>query len=230
MAFLSPDKISIAPSILNADFGHLAAQLHEAERTGVEAFHLDIMDGHFVPNISFGPDIVRRVNELTALPLDVHLMISDPDFYLERFIEAGADCLTVHLEACRNPDATIQKILDHDIAAGIAVSPDTPVEVLAPVIGRLDLVLIMSVHPGFGGQKFIPATIGKLQNLSVLLGDRRGEISVQVDGGLDSSTIPQVIQSGANLLVIGSAIFRHKDIASAVHTLREIIRTNELQS
>ena len=229
MAFLSTGIISIAPSILNADFGNLAAQLRCAEAGGVDAFHLDIMDGHFVPNISFGPDIVARINELTKLTLDVHLMISDPEFFLEKFVKAGADGITVHLEACRNPAEILQKIHDSGIAAGVALSPDTPVETLSPYVDSLDLILLMSVYPGFGGQKFIPGTIQKLQDLGDIINNRRHKILVQVDGGLDSTTVPQVIQAGANVLVIGSAIFRHEDIGAAVKHLRKIISAYELQ-
>ena len=230
MPFLSGSKCSIMPSILNADFGHLAQQVKLVEDAGVEGLHLDIMDGHFVPNISFGPGIVAQVNEITNLPLDVHLMISSPDKYIKSFADAGADNITVHQEACSDLRKTIKNIHVQGINAGVSISPDTPVETISTIIDEIELVLIMSVYPGFGGQSFLPDTIDKLSELRNLVNGRHPELLIQVDGGLDLNTVPSVIQAGSNALVIGSAIFKQKDIGSTVHSFRQLISENELQS
>lgn len=229
MSFLSGSQIALLPSILNADFGILTQQIHEVEKAGVEGIHLDIMDGHFVPNISFGPDIVAQINRITDLPLDVHLMISDPEFFIQRFINAGADNVTIHQETCKNPRALIETIRTSGPTVGIALNPETPVETIVPLLGEVQLILIMSVRPGFGGQTFIAETLPKISNLKQLTKSQYPDLIIEVDGGLDNGTILKVIERGANALVVGSAIFKKTDVESAVYTFRNLIRTYELQ-
>lgn len=229
VSFLSGSQIALLPSILNADFRILAQQIHTVEEAGVEGIHLDIMDGHFVPNISFGPDIVTQINKMTDLPMDVHLMISNPEFFIQRFIDAGADNVTIHQETCKNPLALIKTIRTHGSTVGIALNPETPVETVIPLLKEIQLVLIMSVHPGFGGQVFIAETLPKISKLKQLIEVQCPDLMIEVDGGLDNETIPKVIERGATALVVGSAIFKQPDIELAIYKFHDLIKSYELQ-
>ncbi len=209
----------IAPSILSADFSALGAAMHEAEQAGADWFHIDVMDGHFVPNITMGPVVVRACRRATSLPLDVHLMITQPDRYLEAFARAGASVLTVHAEACPHLHRTLQNIRELGCMAGVALNPGTPVGVLSEVLDMLDLVLIMSVNPGFSGQAFIPRAIDKIAQVRAMLAGR--EVHVEVDGGINAETLPKVKAAGADVFVAASAIFGHpQGISAGVRTLR----------
>lgn len=210
----------IAPSILAADFSILKKQIQEAEKAGADWFHLDIMDGHFVPNISFGPMIVDAVNKITNLFLDVHLMISDPDKYVADFVNAGADQITVHSEATPHLHRTVQLIKSHNVKVGVALNPATPVNHLENVLIEIDLVLVMSVNPGFGGQKFIPEVLNKIEKISKMISISQRKINLEVDGGVDVETTPSIIAAGANVLVAGSAIFGKKNIADALTAIK----------
>ncbi len=214
----------LAPSILSADFGHLARDIQEVEAAGVEWIHVDVMDGHFVPNITLGPAITAAAGAATELPLDVHLMIENPERYLEDFAQAGAAVITVHQEACRHLHRTIQQIHALGVKAGVALNPATPVEMLTDIVAELDLVLIMSVNPGFGGQAFIPSAIERVQATREIIDAAGSTAMIEVDGGVDSGNAAAVAAAGADVLVAGSAIFRHPEGATAgVHALRESV-------
>jgi ribulose-phosphate 3-epimerase len=213
--------VRIAPSLLAADFGDLRGQIALAEKGGADWIHVDVMDGHFVPNLTVGPVVVRAIRRSTALPLDVHLMIDNPDDFLEPFRSAGADVLTVHYEACPNPHRTLQRIRELGAKPGVSVNPATPASLLKEILPHVDLVLVMTVNPGFGAQQFIPTTLPKIGEVaSMLRGIRRG-VFVEVDGGIDRTTAPQVVRAGANVLVAGNFIFGAADIPAAVRALRE---------
>lgn len=214
--------VKIAPSILAADFGHLAREVHRAEEAGADWIHVDVMDGHFVPNITVGPAITAAVRAATDLPVDVHLMIEKPERYLADFVSAGADRLTVHQETCPHLHRTLQQIHELGAAAGVAINPSTPVESLVDVIPFVDLVLVMSVNPGFGGQAYIPTTGGRLARARALLEeDGSPDAELQVDGGVDAETTPLVVEAGATVLVAGSAIFRHPEgVAAGIRAIR----------
>lgn len=212
----------LAPSILTADFTRLGAQIEEAEAAGVDWIHLDIMDGHFVPNISFGPLLVRAVRQATRLPLDVHLMIEQPERYLADFAGAGADRITVHVETCPHLHRTLQQIKELGCKAGVTLNPATPLSTLEEILPEVDLVLIMSVNPGFGGQKYIPASTAKITRLRAMLTVINSPAEIQVDGGVNADTIAEVVGAGATVLVVGSAIFNDRaPIAENVRKLRE---------
>jgi ribulose-phosphate 3-epimerase len=202
--------IKLAPSILSADFGRLAEDVRAAEAAGADWIHVDVMDGHFVPNITIGPVIARAVRKATKLPIDVHLMIEQPERYLEAFADAGADVLTVHQETCPHLHRTVDRIRELGAKPGVCVNPSTPVETLHEIVPNVDLVLIMSVDPGFGGQRFIRASTDKIARARDLI-DRRGRpgIELQVDGGIDPTTAPEVVEAGATCLVAGSAVYGH---------------------
>lgn len=210
----------IAPSLLAADFGHLAEAVAQVEEGGAEWLHLDIMDGHFVPNISYGPMVVAAVRKMTSLYLDVHLMISDPDAYIDAFAEAGADGITVHAEAARHLHRTVQRIKSLGLKAGVALNPATPWEQVRWVLPATDLLLIMTVNPGFGGQAFIPEMLAKIEEVRRWCGDEGLDIPVQVDGGIDEATAPGAAAAGARVLVAGTALFGQPDPARAVENLR----------
>jgi ribulose-phosphate 3-epimerase len=215
----------LAPSILTADFTRLGAQIQEAEAAGVDWIHLDIMDGHFVPNLSFGSLLVRAIRSITRLPLDVHLMIEQPERYLADFAEAGADRMTVHVETCPHLHRTIQQIKELGCKAGVTLNPATPLSTLEEILPEVDLVLIMSVNPGFGGQKYIPASTAKIARLRAMLAAINSPAEIEVDGGINTDTIAEVVGAGATVLVVGSAIFNDRaPIAKNVRRLRENTR------
>ena len=215
----------IAPSILSADFGRLAEEVQAVEAAGADWIHIDVMDGHFVPNITVGPLIVEAVRRATELPLDVHLMIEAPERYAEDFVRAGADRLTVHQEACTHLHRTLDGIRELGALPGVSLVPSTPVEALREVIPYLELVLVMTVNPGFGGQAYIPTSAGKLRRTRSLLGGGgRLDVPIQVDGGVDTSTAPLIVEAGADVLVAGSAVFLHPGgPAAGVRALRKAL-------
>ena len=201
-------SVKIAPSILPADFTRLGEEIRAAESAGADWLHLDVMDGHFVPNISFGPMVVAAARRVTKLPLDVHLMIEAPEQYVERFAEAGANSLTVHLEACRHLHRVVEQIRGLGIRAGVAINPATPCEALREILPYLDVVLVMSVNPGFGGQSYIPTSAAKIAAVREMLAARGAEgVDIEVDGGIDEATAPEVVRAGATVLVAGSALY-----------------------
>lgn len=209
----------ILPSLLQCDFGNLAKEVHALEAAGVRGLHLDVMDGNFVPNFSYGMPIVQGLRRLTDLPLDVHLMISDPAQYVDAFVEAGADWITFHHEAVEDARPILEKIRGHDIGAGIAFNPQTPVEAVASCLDLCDMVLVMSVPAGFGGQSFHDIALEKLNQLRAMVPE--GTL-LEVDGGVNASTIDQCAEAGANLFVVGSAIFGQPDYAAAIDQLSKL--------
>jgi len=216
-------KPIISASILNSDFGNLESEIKKAEEAGVDWIHLDIMDGHFVPNISFGPHVVSICKKITDLPLDVHLMISNPDMYIRNFSDSGADYISVHIENNPNIHRTLQEISSYGKHAGIVVNPGTPMGSIFPVLHMVDYVLVMSVNPGFGGQGFLPETLVKIKKLSYELNDRNLSIPIEVDGGLNEDTAKNAKNSGVNIFVAGSFIFKNpKGIKEAVRILKNI--------
>lgn len=214
--------IRIAPSILSANFAALGDDIRKVEDAGAHILHVDVMDGHFVPNITIGPPVVRDVHKVTKLPLDVHLMISDPDRYIPDFAEAGASMLTIHAEATVHLDRTLNFIRSQNVLAGVSINPATPVSVVEHALAIADMLLIMSVNPGFGGQKFIPYTVDKIRHARAIIEERNYRCVIEVDGGIDTATVPAVVQAGAQILVAGSAIFKAPDPARKVQELLEI--------
>lgn len=215
--------VKLAPSILSADFANLLDDVKKVEAAGVEYLHIDIMDGHFVPNISFGPPVMKALKGKTNLVKDVHLMIENPDQYIESFVDAGADIIVVHQEACRHLHRTIQNIKSHGVKAGVSLNPGTSLSTIEEVLPELDMVLIMSVNPGFGGQSFIESSLDKIARLKKMIDDRGLEIDIQVDGGVKVSNVKQVVDAGANVIVAGSAIFAQPDVEKAVADFRKTI-------
>jgi ribulose-phosphate 3-epimerase len=206
--------IKLAPSILTADFGHLADELQAAEAAGADYLHLDVMDGRFVPNISFGPMLVQAVRGYTALPLDVHLMIVQPDDYISQFADAGADLITVHAEATPHLHRTVQRITDAGCRAGVALNPATNIDAVREVLPFVDMVLVMSVNPGFGSQRFIETMTSKLRRMRRLMDEFNPIADLQVDGGVGAHNIGDVVRSGANVIVVGSAVFNQDGTVS----------------
>jgi ribulose-phosphate 3-epimerase len=211
----------ISPSILSADFARLGEEVNALERAGADWAHVDVMDGRFVPNMTIGPLVVAALKKVTKLPLDVHLMIVEPERYVEDFAKAGADIITVHAEACHHLHRTLQQIRSLGKKAGVSLNPGTSEEVLRYVLEQTDLVLVMSVNPGFGGQEFIPAVLPKLQRIRKLIDASGRPIYLEVDGGVKPGIASKVKQAGADVLVAGSAVFGHKDYAQAIAALRE---------
>ena len=212
----------LAPSVLSADFARLAENIQAVEGAGADWLHLDVMDGLFVPNLSFGQPVVRAIRAVTSLPLDVHLMIQDPGRYLDSFAQAGADVLTVHLEACVHLHRNIQQIKSLGLQAGVALNPHTPVESLWPVLPDLDLVCLMSVNPGFGGQAFIPSTMNKLAALDRYRKEHGLTFRIEIDGGVDLQNAASLMQAGADVLVAGNSVFGQADAAQAVRDFKAI--------
>ncbi len=213
--------IKIAPSILSADFSRLGEDVQAVDRAGADYIHVDVMDGHFVPNITIGPLVVDALRKVTAKPLDVHLMIENPDLYIPDFAKAGADIITVHQEAVPHLHRTVQLIKSLGKKAGVSLNPATPVETLDVILDELDLVLVMSVNPGFGGQSFIPSALGKISALRQRITQRGLATELEVDGGVKIDNIRQVVAAGANVLVAGSAVFNTADYAATISALRE---------
>ncbi len=210
----------IAPSILSADFARLGDEVAAVEQAGADWIHVDVMDGRFVPNITIGPLVVEAVRRATDLPLDVHLMIEQPDRYVEDFVKAGAATVTVHVEACQHLHRTVAQIRESGARAAVALNPATPAVAVEPVLGDLDQVLVMTVNPGFGGQKFIEATLSKIETLRRWIRERDLTIDVEVDGGIGEETIVSAARSGANVFVAGTAIFGAADYAAAITSLK----------
>lgn len=213
--------VAIAPSILSADLGRLAAEIADVERGGADWIHVDVMDGRFVPNITLGPVVVKAARAATRLPLDVHLMIVEPERYLEAFAEAGADTLSVHVEASPHLQRTLAEIRRLGKRAGVVLNPHTPESAIDYVLDDVDLILVMSVNPGFGGQEFLPSVLPKLAALRKRIDDRKLRIDLEVDGGVSPLTAKQVTDAGARVLVAGSAVFGKKDRAHAISELRK---------
>lgn len=216
--------IKIAPSILTADFGQLATEIQAAEAGGADMIHLDVMDGTFVPNITFGPLLIRAVRRVTDLPLDVHLMVEEPERYLDAFADAGANMITVHVEASRHINRTLQHITALGCGAGVSLNPGTPIESVREIIPFVDMVLVMSVNPGFGSQRFIETSTSKLRRMRQLLDQLNPVCELQVDGGVDVHNIDDVVRSGANVIVVGSAVFNDRGTVEAnIARLRDAI-------
>jgi len=218
-----PETPALAPSILTADFGRLAEEIAAAEEGGARLFHLDVMDGRFVPNLTIGLPVVEAVNRATQLPLDVHLMIEDPDRYIERFAQAGADLISVHQEAAPHLHRTVRLIHDCGACAGVALNPATPVGVLEEILPDLDYVLLMSVDPGFGGQRFIPAVLSKVAALGKHIEGIGARAVIEVDGGVGPDNIVEVLEAGAGILVAGSAVFDGRDPRARARALAALL-------
>jgi ribulose-phosphate 3-epimerase len=213
--------IRIAPSILSADFGHLADEVAAVTAAGADYIHVDVMDGHFVPNLTIGPMIVEAVRKATAAPLDVHLMITNAEQYIERYAEAGADLICVHLEACTHLHRAIQRIRDAGKKACVSLNPATPGDGLDYVLDQLSMVLVMSVNPGFGGQSFIEAVLPKIERLRRRIDERGLDVDIEVDGGIKTDNVDRVVSAGANVIVSGSGIFGTGDYAQTIATMRQ---------
>ncbi len=212
--------IKIAPSILSADFARLLEDVKKVENAGCEYLHIDVMDGHFVPNITLGPNVVKSLRKDVKMVFDAHLMIENPDNYIKDFVDAGCDIIVVHEEACTHLHRTIQNIKAHNVKAGVALNPATPIENIKYVLKDLDMVLIMTVNPGFGGQSFIDGMVDKIKEVKSLIDEQGLNVDIQVDGGIKPSNVDKVVKAGANVIVAGSAIFNSDDIEATVKEFR----------
>jgi ribulose-phosphate 3-epimerase len=222
------NKIKLAPSILSADFGRLGEQVVEATRAGADYIHVDVMDGHFVPNITVGPLVVAAIRPYTNLPLDVHLMIESPEKYIQQFAQAGANIITVHVEVCPHLHRVVESIKELGVKAGVSLNPSTPLTAVDEVLSALDLVLLMSVNPGFGGQQFIEGTVGKIARLRNRLDELGLAAELEVDGGINAEIAPRVAKAGARVLVAGAAVFNKKEgVSQALGRIRENLRKLE---
>lgn len=219
-------KCVLAPSILSADFKNLGQEIKKTEDNGAEFLHFDVMDGLFVPSISFGVPVLKSIRSVTDQVIDAHLMIQDPIRYIETFKEAGADYVTVHLEACENVEKTLAKIHECGMKAGLSICPETAVETIIPYVEMVDLILIMGVHPGFGGQKLIPETFDRLRKVRQILDEKNPQVDVQVDGGIHLGNVREILDAGANIIVTGSAVF-NGDVEENTRKFMEILRDYE---
>lgn len=216
--------VKISPSILSADFSRLGEEIKKAEKAGADLIHVDVMDGHFVPNITIGPPVVKAIKKVTSLPLDVHLMIEDPDKYIEAFAKAGADIITVHAEASTHLHRSIQYIKDNKVKAGVSLNPATPLDVLDFILSEVDMALVMSVNPGFGGQEFIPQSLGKIKMIRDMIKKRKYKVEIEVDGGINVDNAGDVAKAGADILVMGNAFFNSENYADVVKAVRKKCR------
>ncbi len=219
-------KCVLAPSILSADFKNLGQEIKKTEDNGAEFLHFDVMDGLFVPSISFGVPVLKSIRSVTDQVIDAHLMIQDPIRYIETFKEAGADYVTVHLEACENVEKTLAKIHECGMKAGLSICPETAVETIIPYVEMVDLILVMGVHPGFGGQKLIPETFDRLRQVRQILDEKNPKVDVQVDGGIHLGNVREILDAGANIIVTGSAVF-NGDVEENTRKFMEILRDYE---
>jgi ribulose-phosphate 3-epimerase len=215
--------MKIAPSILSADFSRLKDEIQAVETAGADWLHVDVMDGHFVPNITIGPVVVEWVRKVTEIPVDVHLMITDPDKYAPEFIKAGADWVSIHPETCADPNATLRKIRDLGAKASIAVNPDVPLSNVERCFADIDMILMMTVFPGFGGQAFIPGVLPKIEDVRKFIDQRKLSILVEVDGGIKADNIDRVVRAGAEVIVSGSGVFKTPDYAETIRQMRRAV-------
>ncbi|SFO95008.1 ribulose-phosphate 3-epimerase [Halolactibacillus alkaliphilus] len=215
--------MKLAPSILASDFSRLGEVIKETGDSDVDLIHIDVMDGHFVPNITFGPDVIKAVRSYTDIPFDVHLMVEEPDRYIKQFVEAGADIITVHVEACKHLHSVIQLIKSYGVKVGVVLNPATPVDVVDPFLAELDMVLLMSVNPGFGGQTFIKSTLEKIKQLRRKIANQCLEVDIEVDGGVTTENVKEILNAGANVIVAGSAIYNKGNISESVREFKKHI-------